>query len=65
MSVETLEAMVREIPLRERIERSRAMIGKMCSEGRPPKMTIPVQFDDEDFFISTTLKDVLEKIGDV
>lgn len=35
------------------------MIGKMCSERRPPKMTIPVQHYDEDFFIDTTLRDVV------
>ena len=62
MKKEELEAIVREMPLRDRLERCRSMVGKMCSEGRPPKMTIPVQWDDEDFFMSTTLKDALEAI---
>ena len=62
MSQEELEARVREIPLQERLVRCRSMIGKMCSEGRPPKMTIPVQWNDEDFFISVTIKDALNAI---
>ena len=54
---------LREIPLDDRLKKSRRMIGKMCSEGRPPKMTIPVHWDDEDFFISNTIKDALEIIA--
>jgi len=48
---------VQETPLIDRLEMCVAMIGKMCSEGRPPKMSIPVQYDDEDFFINRTLND--------
>jgi hypothetical protein len=48
---------VRQIPLIDRLEICRIAIGRMCSEGRPPKMSIPVQWDDEDFFICTTLED--------
>lgn len=58
-----LEARVRETPLIERLELCSAMIGKMCKEGRPPKMTIPVQYSDEDFFINTTLHDAAEAIS--
>ena len=54
---ETLEARVRETPLVDRLKECRQRIGKMCSEGRPPRMCIPVQHDDDDFFISTTLSD--------
>ncbi len=55
---EELEGIVRESgSLVERLEMCRARIGKMCSERRPPKMTIPVQWNDDDFFISVTLKD--------
>lgn len=43
----------------ERLESCRERIGKMCSQGRPPHMTIPVQWDDDDFFISTTLQDAI------
>ena len=52
-----LEARVRETPLSERLSDCRKRIGKMCSEGRPPRMCIPVQWDDDDFYISTTLAD--------
>lgn len=58
MTEEKLKTRVREIPLKERTKMCRKMIGDMCSKGRPPKMTIPVQWDDEDFFINTTLKDL-------
>lgn len=55
---ELLEQKVRESgSLVERLESCRARIAAMCKEGRPPKMTIPVQWDDDDFFISVTLKD--------
>ncbi len=37
----------------------------MCSEGRPPRMTIPVQYDDDDFYISTTLSDAHATIADL
>lgn len=59
---QALEARVRETPLPERLRMCRKMLGKMCSEGRPPRMCIPVQYDDEDFFIATTLKDALEAL---
>ena len=52
-----LEARVRQTPLSERLDECRTRIGKMCSEGRPPRMCIPVQWDDDDFYISTTLAD--------
>ena len=52
-----LEAQVRKTSLRERLDECRTRIGKMCSEGRPPRMCIPVQWDDDDFYISTTLAD--------
>ena len=56
---EELEAEIRVIPLCDRITMCQVMIGKMCTEGRPPKMSIPAQWDDEDFFIITTLADIL------
>lgn len=62
-TVEDLEKQVRDsATLKERLEICRALIGKMCSEGRPPKMTIPVQWYDDDFFIGTTLKDAIEAL---
>jgi hypothetical protein len=57
---EQFEQRVREsAPLAERLQQCYQRIGKMCSEGRPPRMSIPLQWDDDDFFISTTLQDAL------
>ncbi len=57
---EELKARVREIPLLKRLEECHRMIGEMCSEGRRPRMSIPVQWYDEDFYIGTTLDDAAE-----
>lgn len=58
-----LNARIREVPLLERLDRSNSMIAKMCSERRPPKMTIPVQWYDEDYFICLTVKDAKESLA--
>ena len=63
MSMKEIESAIRERPLTERLQACMGMIARMCSEGRPPKMTIPVQEDDEDVFITTTLKDALEQLN--
>lgn len=63
MTEEELRQRVREsAPLLERLDKCRKMIGNMCSERRPPQITIPLQWYDEDFFISTTLQDAAEYI---
>ena len=62
MSMESLEARLREIPFLDRLTMGQSMIGEMCSDGRPPRMTIPVQWNDEDMYISTTLKDAMSEI---
>lgn len=63
---EELEGIVRESgSLPDRLAESRARIGKMCSEHRPPKMTIPVQWNDDDFFISTTINDAMREIHEL
>ena len=54
---ETLKARVRETPLTDRLSECQKRIGKMCAERRAPRMCIPVQHDDDDFFICTTLSD--------
>lgn len=41
----------------ERINEAMRRIGKMCSEGRPPRMSIPVRLDDDDVFICDTLRE--------
>ncbi len=42
--------------LRDRIDEAMSRVGKMCSEGRPPRMSIPVRPDDDDTFICDTLR---------
>lgn len=56
---EQLEAKVRETDLLTRLEQCQARIAKMCSERRGPRMTIPVEYTDDDFFICTTLRDAI------
>lgn len=63
MTQAELLARVRATPLIERLDKARSMIGKMCAEGRPPKMTIPVHHEDEDFFICTTIKDAIVSLN--
>jgi hypothetical protein len=62
---EELKQRIRETPLDERLDNAKRRIGRMCSEGRPPHMTIPVQYDDDDFYISTTLSDAQATIADL
>lgn len=63
MTPEELENRVRESgTLAKRLDKCRAMIGEMCKAGRPPRMSIPLRWDDEDFFINTTLRDAEEMI---
>jgi hypothetical protein len=63
-ALEKLEIQIRETPLPARLRLCSAMIGKMCAEGRPPRMSIPVQWNDEDVFISTTIADALKELDD-
>lgn len=56
-TLEDLQICVRETPLLERLNKCRDMIADMCKERRPPKMTIPVQWYNEDFYIIQTLQD--------
>lgn len=48
-----------------RLDKSRKMIGKMCSERRPPKMSIPVQWDDEDEYITGAINDAMAFIEEM
>lgn len=54
-----LEARVRETPLPERLKECQRRIGNMCAERRGPKMSIPVEHYDDDFYICTTLQDAI------
>lgn len=58
-----LQEKIRDQPLIERLQKSKQIIGKLCYEGRPPKMTIPVHHTDEDIYISTTLQDAIVEIN--
>ncbi len=60
---ESLKARVRETPLIERLNESRKRIAAMCSERRGPKMTIPVEYYDDDFFICATLEDARDEVA--
>lgn len=51
-----------EAALFVKIETSAQMISRMCESGTPPKMHIPAQSDDEDLFITGTLKDCKTEI---
>lgn len=57
----SLKARVRKTPLGERLAECRRRIGKMCSERRGPRMTIPAEHDDDDFYICTTLEDARDE----
>lgn len=46
----------------ERIIKCQAIVGDICRDGRPPRMSIPVQPDDEDVFISDTLNMARDEI---
>lgn len=59
---EDLESRIRETPLVERLQKAQELIGQMCKEGRPPKMTIPARAYDEDLFIVTTLQDAVKEL---
>lgn len=64
MSQEEYEQRVRDSDLLEvRLDKCHTMIGNMCKERRPPKMTIPLQWSDEDFYISVTIADAIKELG--
>lgn len=63
MSFEEIDKKIAEsAPLLERLDDCMTRIGKMCSEGRPPKMTIPVNWNDDDVFIVATIKEAVEQL---
>lgn len=61
-SVRKIKEQARQGKIESRIEKAHKMIGAMCAEGRPPRMSVPVQGTDEDQFISILLDDLLEMI---
>ena len=45
--------------LADRLKDCVTRIGEMCSNLHPPKMSIPVHWNDDDIFIITTLQDAM------
>ncbi len=41
----------------ERLQEAQERIGRMCKDGRPPKMSVPVQESDDDVFIVRALQE--------
>ena len=60
--LDKLHFAIRQTPLLERLTQAQTMIGKMCAEGRYPRMSVPVRATDEDVFISLTLQDAIKLI---
>ena len=60
---EALNARVRETPLVERLQDCAKRIGAMCSDGRGPRMSIPPEHYDDDFYICVTVEDARERIA--
>lgn len=49
-----------EWPLVVRLHECASRIGRMCSEGRPPRMSIPARADDDDIFIARTCREAAD-----
>lgn len=67
MNKRDIDAEVREYGgcLLNRLYVCQRRIGLMCSEGRPPTMTIPPRPSDEGMFITVTLRDAAAVIGGI
>ena len=61
-SEKELRKTIQTMPLLERLDMCQTMICEMCSNSRPPKMSIPVRWSDEDQLIIQTLQDSVEVI---
>lgn len=49
--------------LKRNLKECQSMIGSMCAEGRPPKMSIPARpHYDEDIFICETIKRAVARL---
>ena len=61
---DALKARVRETPLLERLAQCRQRVADMCSERRGPRMSIPVEYRDDDFYICTTVEDAKSRLAE-
>lgn len=63
-TLEELEKRVRDSgELCDRLAECRRRLGDMCGEHRGPRMTIPVAWYDDDFFIGVTLQDAIDALN--
>lgn len=62
---DVLKARVRETPLLERLEQCRKRVADMCAERRGPRMSIPVEYSDDDFYICTTVEDAKSRLAEL
>ena len=54
--------LLRETSLLDRLQRCIEIIGDICKERRRPKMSVPVHYSDEDFYVVNTVKDAFDLI---
>lgn len=60
---ESLERQVTDsAPLLRRLDECCERVAKMCAERRGPRMTIPVQWYDDDFFICATVGEAIAEL---
>lgn len=60
ITLESIEKRVRDsAELADRLEECKRRVGNICATGKQPKMSIPVEWYDDDIFIITTLKDAI------
>ena len=60
---EALKERVRKTPLVERLQDCAKRIGAMCAEGHGPRMSIPPEHFDDDFYICVTVDDAKDRIA--
>lgn len=51
--------------MRELAERIQRIVGKLCSESRHPRMSVPVQADDEDMQIVEGVKALIAQADEI
>jgi len=62
-SYERLKAQIRETPLLDRLSWCRRRIAEMTSERRPPSITIPPNYRDDDIFMTVTFMDAVTALS--
>jgi len=63
INLEEMKVKIRQVPLLERLKQVNRMVGGMVKERRPPKLSIPAQWYDEDLFIMVTIHDAIVRIA--